>query len=117
MPPVNPAWVGALAALITLCLAVFGWLGRRLWRGFRMVYLFLQDWNGVPADSRGHEARPGIMARLTLLEHNLTDVQGQVHLNGGGSLRDEVSRNTAAVGALCGKVDRLHAAVENLKAR
>lgn len=111
----NPVWVGSLVALATLVLAVLGWLLRRVWSGFRLVYAFLQDWNGQPGDTRGHEARPGVMERLVKLEHSLTDIQSQVHLNGGKSMRDEVMRNTTAIGALTGKVDVLNASVEDLK--
>lgn len=111
----NPVWVGSLVALATLVLAVGGWLLRRGWNGFRLIYDFLQDWNGEPGDNRGHDPRPGVMERLGKLEHSLTDIQVQVHLNGGRSMRDEVMRNTTAIGALSGKVDVIAASVEELK--
>jgi len=119
---VNPAWVAALVALITLVLAVLGWILRVTWRAFKRVDQFLEDWNGRAGDSRGHVPMPGVMERLVRVEQSharletgLADIQGQVHLNGGGSLRDEVTRNTAAVGRLSGKVDRLHDSVEELR--
>lgn len=113
----NPVWIGSLVALLTLVLAILGWLGRRAWNGFRLVYLFLQDWNGTAGDNRGHEARPGIMERLVRLEHSLADVQGQVHLNGGGSLRDEVQENTRVIAALSDQVGDVKRTVDELKAR
>jgi hypothetical protein len=113
---VNPAWVAALAALAGIVLTVLGWLLRRLWRAFRRTDQFLEDWNGTPADP-GHERRPGVMERLAQLEHGMADIQGQVHLNSGSSLRDEVQRTEAAVEVLNGKVSKLQAAVDELKAR
>ena len=102
----NPAWVAALVALVTLVLAVLGWVFRVIWRAFKRTDQFLEDWNGAAGD-RAHEARPGVMERLVQLEHSMTDIQGQVHLNSGHSMRDEVQRIEAAVEVLDGKVERI----------
>jgi hypothetical protein len=113
---VNPAWVAAAAALSTLVLAIAGWFLRGAWRGFRKAEQFLEDWNGIPADP-GHERRPGVMERLAQLEHGMTDIRGEVHLNSGHSLRDEVQRTEAAVGELTVKLDKVEMTVNELKAR
>lgn len=113
----NPAWVAALTALAGVVGGLLIWAARKLWAGFRLAYSFLQDWNGEPGDNRGHEARPGVMERLVRLEHSLKDIQGQVHLNGGGSLRDEVQQNTKSMSVLSGQVADVKRTVDELKAR
>lgn len=110
----NPAWVAALAALVTLVLTVVAWTARTFWRAVKKADRFLEDWNGVPGDN-AHELRPGVMQRLVQLEHAMTDVLGQVHLNSGHSLRDEIQRTEAAVDTLTGKVDNLQDSVDELK--
>jgi hypothetical protein len=114
---VNPAWVAALTALAGVVGGLLIWAARRSWAGFRLIYSFLQDWNGEAGDNRGHEARPGVMERLVRLEHTMADIQGQVHLNGGGSLRDEVQQNTQAIDALSDQVAGVRRTVDELKAR
>lgn len=118
----NPAWVAAVAAVAGVLLGVVGWVLRGAWRLFRKTDRFLEDWNGVPPDSV-HEPRPGVLARLVALEHSvmgmqadLTDVQGQVHMNGGGSLRDEVKRTEAVVGQTQEQVSRLEGQMTGLQA-
>lgn len=113
----NPIWIGAFGSFAGVIVGFLVWAGRRSWNFLRLIYQFLTDWNGTPADTRGHEARPGVMQRLGQLEHNMLDVQGQVHMNGGGSLRDEVKRTEAAVETLTDKVNDLADSVDELKAR
>jgi cell division protein FtsB len=120
---VNPAWVAALVALAGIFFGFLAWFFRATWHNFVRVNQFLEDWNGAPAD-RGHAERPGVMARIAHQEALMTDVQSQVHLNGGGSLRDEVKRTEAAVEQLTSdvadvksQVGDLKIAVEVLKAR
>jgi hypothetical protein len=93
---VNPAWVSALVALAAIVLGALGWLLRQIWRAFRTIEEFREDWKGVPAD-RNHAARPGVLQRMGTLEATVADIQGQVHLNSGHSMRDEVQRIEAAV--------------------
>ena len=112
----NPAWVSALCALTLILAGVGAWLLRALWRLFQKTEAFLEDWNGIPADP-GHERHPGVMERLAQLEHGMTDIRGEVHLNSGHSLRDEVQRTEAAVGELTSKLDKVEVAVNELKAR
>jgi hypothetical protein len=121
---VNPAWVAAIIALVGLAGGFFVWFAKNAWQVFTRFNEFIEDWNGSPGDSRGHSARPGVMQRISRQEALMTDVQAQVHMNGGGSLRDEVKRTEAAVETLTGdvsvvkdKVDDLAVAVEVLKAR
>lgn len=111
----DPAWIAALCALVGLVFGTLAWLGRGSWRFFRKTDQFLEDWNGVLADNRGHEGHPGVMQRLAQLEHQMTDVQAQVHLNSGHTLRDEVQRTEATVGQLQGQVLSLQGQVSNLQ--
>jgi hypothetical protein len=113
---VNPEWLTALVALITIVAAIVAWVARKVWYIFRRADRFLEDWNGTAPD-KGHEWRPGVMARLLVLEHSMTDIQGQVHMNSGHSMRDEVQRIEAAVEALDGKVAGVQTTVDELKAR
>lgn len=120
----NPAWVAALVALVGILGGFFLWASRSTWRAFTKVNQFLEDWNGAPGDSRGHSTRPGVMERISRQEALMTDVQLQVHPNGGGSLKDAVNRtevaagdNGRAISELSGQVNDLHVAVEVLKAR
>jgi hypothetical protein len=115
VPPVNPAWIAALVALITLVLAIIGWTGRTLWHIFRRADQFLEDWNGIPADHRGHEERPGVLERLAQLERGLADVQAQVHLNSGHSLKDVVTRTEAAVANNTSQLTALKQVVDRLE--
>lgn len=116
MPPVNPAWVAAIVALAGIVVTALGWLVRQLWRAFRTIEGFREDWNGVPADSN-HAARPGVLQRMNTVELTVEDIKGQVHLNSGHSMRDEVQRIEAAVEQLVGKMDDVQKTVDVLKAR
>ena len=69
------------------------------------------------AEDRGHERRPGVMERLALLEHGLADVQSQVHLNSGHTLRDVVTRTEAAVTVNTEQLAAVKKIVDELKAR
>jgi hypothetical protein len=113
---VNPAWVAALVAFAGLILGVLGWLLRGVWRLFRRGDQFLEDWNGIAADP-GHERRPGVMERLVRLEHNMADIQEQVHLNSGHSMRDEVQQIKATVETLVRSLADVKRTVDELKAR
>jgi hypothetical protein len=114
---VNPAWIAAICALTTIIFAVIGWVGRGSWRFLRKVWRFLEDWNGTPADSHGHEGRSGVMERLVLLEQGLADVQAQVHLNSGHSMKDAVARTEAAVSNNTAQLTALKLVVDKLQAR
>lgn len=111
----NPAWIAAIGSLAGIVLGMLVWIGRSGWRMFRRTDQFLEDWNGVAADS-GHALRPGVLQRLSQLEVSMTDVQAQVHLNGGGSLRDEVQRTEATVGQLQDQMGALKGQVSDLQA-
>jgi hypothetical protein len=113
---VNPLWVAAVGSFAGVLAGIVVWIGRRFWRAFKRYDQFMEDWNGVDGDP-GHPGRPGVMQRLVQLEHSMMDVQSQVHLNSGHSLRDEVQRTEAAVTGLTGKVDTLQSSVDELKNR
>ncbi|WP_441251209.1 hypothetical protein [Kitasatospora sp. McL0602] len=81
-------WAGALVALA-------GGLGL-LWRGTRGLRRILHradqfwdDWQGTPPRP-GVPGHPGVMARLSAIEHEL-------HPNSGASLRDAVNRIEAGI--------------------
>jgi hypothetical protein len=112
---VNPAWIGAIGSLAGIVLGLLVWIGRSGWRMFRKTDQFLEDWNGIAADA-GHPIRPGVMQRLAQLETSMTDVQNQVHMNGGGSLRDEIKRTEASVTLIQGQVVGLQGQVATLQA-
>ncbi|HEY1700846.1 MAG TPA: hypothetical protein VGG75_14135 [Trebonia sp.] len=119
----NPAWVAAIVALAGIVATAVGWLLRKSYHAFRTIEAFREDWNGVPADVN-HVARPGVLQRVNMMEQTvdglavqLSDVQGQVHLNSGHSMRDEVQRIEAAVEMLTGKMDDVQNTVDVLKAR
>lgn len=110
----NPVWVAAVGSFAGVVAGVLVWLGRRFWRFFKRTNQFFEDWNGVDGDP-GHPGRPGVMERMVRLETSMIDVQSQVHLNSGHSLRDEVQRTEAAVADLTVKVDNLQGSVDDLK--
>jgi hypothetical protein len=87
----DPGWVTAAVALATVLAAVVAWFGRWLWRIAARTSRFMDDYYGEPA-MPGRPERPGVMARLENLEHLVSGVAHEVHLNSGGSMRDEVQR-------------------------
>lgn len=112
----NPAWVAAIVALAGIVATAVGWLLRKFYHAFRTIESFREDWNGVPADAN-HAARPGVLQRMSTMEGTVADIQEQVHLNSGHSMRDEVQRIEAAVEGLTGKVNDVQQTVDVLKAR
>ncbi|MEW1838558.1 hypothetical protein AB0392_11440 [Nonomuraea angiospora] len=84
--------VFVVAGTIAGGLALLGVLakgGAWLWRTFTALKDFLDDWKGEPARA-GVEARPGIPARIAVIESEL-------HPNHGTSLRDAVDRLETSV--------------------
>jgi hypothetical protein len=88
------AWLVGLAA----GLGALGWLVTKTWRGLRSLGHLADDLRGEPARP-GVPARPGIMDRLAFMEHRLAvvesdvgKVKAEVTPNGGGSLKDAVTR-------------------------
>lgn len=63
----------------------------------RRIGDFLDDWNGEP-ERPGHDARPGVPARLAAIEVEQKRVRREVEHNGGGSLKDAVKRLEEARG-------------------
>lgn len=82
---------GGAAAIVTALGGAFA-LGRGFARRGKGLANFLEDWNGEPA-RKGVPARPGVMERLANVEKELT-------LNGGRSLKDTVVR-------MAGQLDRM----------
>lgn len=74
---------GVIAAGLGL-VAVLARTARRTWLMFQALDDFLDDWRGTPERS-GVAARPGVLARLGAIEH-------EVRTNNGSSLKDAVSR-------------------------
>lgn len=89
----NPAWFSALTALAIAVCTLAGWVLRWTWRTLRRVARFLDDFFGEPAHDEV-PAKPGVMARLGSLEHQVATVVSETTLNGGDSqsMRDVVGR-------------------------
>lgn len=82
--PLDPfVAAGVIAAGLGL-VAVLARGGQRLWRLFQSTDDFFDDWKGTP-ERPGVKARPGVLARLAAIEH-------EVRTNNGSSLKDAVSR-------------------------
>jgi hypothetical protein len=76
-------WCTAFVAIAGGAALLWKFLGgiRRI---IKRVDEFIDDWNGTE-ERPGHPARPGVMARLEWIEHELKP-------NSGKSLRDSVDR-------------------------
>lgn len=86
------AWVDGLLLVIGVVSVIFGAVAavtRSLRPLVHGVGQFLDDWNGEPERPGVSPARPGVMARIAAIEHEL-------HPNGGSSLRDAVNRIESA---------------------
>lgn len=114
MQAVNPAWVAAVGSFAGVVVGILVWAFRRLLRVFRKADQFLEDWNGVVGDP-GHPGRAGVMERLAMLEHRVNDIQSQVHLNSGHSLKDVVTRTEAAVANNTDQLNAVKRVVDDLK--
>ena len=110
----DPAWVGALVALIVAVGALAAWALRWAWRILRRVVHFLDDYSGQPARD-GRPAVPGFMARLASVEDSLKHVVAETTPNGGGSMRDMVSKTNSSVARIETEQERLRALVERNK--
>lgn len=88
---VNPAWVTALAAVMTVLMTLMAFFLRWFWRLLRRLMGFLDDFFGLPAHD-GFQAVPGVMARLRQLENMVQEVKSEVQTNTGHSLKDSVNR-------------------------
>lgn len=96
--------LGAAAGAVLAILALVALVVRSVRRAWAPVADFLEDWRGEPGRP-GVPARPGVMARLGQLEQGVTQTPArldrieyrvsqmelQLHPNGGGSLHDKVT--------------------------
>jgi uncharacterized membrane protein YeiH len=92
----DPAWLTALTALVVAVAGLAAWAGRAGWRLLRRTSQFLDDYFGTPAHA-GLPAQPGVMARLKSVEDLINQVVAETTPNGGGSMRDVMSRTAANV--------------------
>lgn len=83
--------LAAQLAGIAAGLTALGWLVTKVWRGLRSIGHLVDDLRGEPARP-GVPARPGIMDRLAVVEQDVAQVRAEVTHNGGGSLKDAVTR-------------------------
>ncbi|WNI20296.1 hypothetical protein [Actinacidiphila sp. ITFR-21] len=91
-------WATAIAAVLALG-GLLWRLARPLRRVVRRIEELADDWHGVPARP-GVEGRPGVMERLSRIEHAMGAVVHEVRPNAGGSMRDamdRVDRRTASI--------------------
>jgi len=95
---------GAVAALAAGVGGVV-YLGRVAWRFVRKLGHFVDDMIGEP-ERDGQPGRPGVMRRLSRIEANMAGlnrrmsiVEAELRPNGGGSIKDQVTRIEQATGA------------------
>lgn len=94
-----------------LLVAFLVWATRQIVRATRALMRLHEGFFGRKADPAANDpGAPGVMARLDLQDVALTDVRHEVMLNEGGSLRDTVIANQAAVLA---KIDTMQATVDS----
>jgi hypothetical protein len=96
---VDPAWIGAIAAVATLVLALAGLAIKRVSNGARWAWslvhraeTFLEDFNGID-DRPGVPGRKGVLERLAVIEAELS-------YNSGSTVKDAVRRIDVNVKAL-----------------
>ena len=93
----------ALLALVAL-LTGLGLLARKAWGGVRNMARFINETmpriHRALDDVIGDDDRPGLVDRLGVLEDNQTTIKRELFPNGGGSLRDAVTRTGEAVARL-----------------
>lgn len=88
-------WGKAAAAVA----ALFG-LGTLAWKGLRGMLRTVRKLGRLADEVLGDgDERPGWGARLTALEKKVSTVLGEVKPNGGGSLKDQITRIEEATGA------------------
>jgi hypothetical protein len=107
----NAQWVAALVALVVALTGGFAWALRWAWRILRRTVHFLDDYSGQP-ERDGMPAVPGLMARLTSVEHLLAKVVAETTPNGGGSMRDEVARTARDVADIKSEQAKVRAQLE-----
>lgn len=90
---------GALCGAILAVAALIKFVGRPLWKGWRRIDAFLEDWNGTPARP-GRSAVPSMPERVSGVEDRLTKVETQITPNGGNTARlgDRIVRVERALG-------------------
>lgn len=83
--------IAAAVAVIGAAIAVIGKTGAWILRRSRQVGHLLDDVLGEPARP-GQAARPSLMTRVTSIEERVAVIEHEVKPNGGGSLKDQVTR-------------------------
>lgn len=66
---------------------------------------FFDDWDGEPERPGVSPARLGVLARLSMVEKQITDILAETKPNGGTSLRDAVNMNTTTLESLQKRVE------------
>ena len=102
--------VGILGAIIVVLVIAIKMLSKpmRAIKGFlSWVNKFRRDWEGEPADE-GRDAIPSVMARLNLLD-------GELSRNSGKSLKDVVVRLETKLDKLCKRLDVIEVRQKNIQ--
>ena len=99
------AQIAGLVAAAAAGLAGAIYIGRVVIQFSRRIGHFLDDWFGEPA-REGQPERPGVMSRLARqdlrqarAEQRLARIEAELKPNGGGSIKDQVTRIEQATGA------------------
>ena len=69
----SAAWLTALAALVAAFGGVIVWMVRHAWHFVVRLMRFLDDFFGKP-ERDGMPAQPGVMARVTAIEHGMAEM-------------------------------------------
>ena len=85
-------WLAELIAVVTAIVGALWAMLRPLKRQADRIESFWEDWNGTPARP-GHDATPGVMARLQ-------SIDGELQRNGGNSMKDQVYATSRKVDVL-----------------
>lgn len=94
----SSAWIGAIAAIGSLLLAVTALVAQRafsvakwLWGVFKRIEQLIEDFNGA-SERPGVAARPGVLERLQAMDGDLATVKAELSYNSGSTLKDAVRR-------------------------
>ncbi|MEU9972359.1 hypothetical protein [Streptomyces sp. NPDC051014] len=84
------AWLAIGVSGLAICAGIAA-LARWMRKIARSFADFMDDWHGEPGRP-GVPARPGVMERLSQIDHRVGVVEHELHPNSGASVRDALDR-------------------------